>query len=346
MLDDIRTVRKLDKSDMLGTIGELPAHLVEGLRRGRMSGLPRFEPKNVLVCGMGGSAIGGDLLREWMSVSSDVLCVTQRDYSLPPWAGKDSLVIIASYSGNTEETIAMMEEARRRRAKIVVISSGGKISDMASTLSIPHAKIITGLVPRASMGYIFGAMLGVVERAGLVTLDKHIEEALRVMNQSISECRQSVPTCENPAKRLAHEILPSIPIIIGYEVSKPVAKRWANQMNENGKSLAIASELPELDHNEIVGLMEDGRVQGFAPVFLDHEVQNQAMRARIEATKSMLARRTKVFSVQASGLSPLAKMLSLVVIGDYTSAYLGILRRRDPSSTEAIAELKEMLAKK
>jgi glucose/mannose-6-phosphate isomerase len=346
MLDSKETVKTYDRKDMLGAIEQMPKHLSEGLRRGRMSGLPRFVPKEVVLCGMGGSAIGGDLLAEWMSLSSEVPCEVCRTYKVPGHVGKDSLVIVASYSGNTEETLSMLEDARKRRAKVVAISSGGQLAQLADSLSIPFAKINTGLVPRASLGYVFGAMMGIVERSGAATPEKQFQETTRVLGSVNSYCKPSVSTSDNPAKALAHELLTAVPVVVGYDLSRPVAKRWANQLNENSKCMAFSSEIPELDHNEIVGWAKDPGSKGFASIFLEHDRRCTPMRKRIDATKEMIGRNASVYSVDAVGLSPLAMMFSLVMIGDYTSTYLAFLRNEDPSSNDPIDELKAVLSKK
>ncbi len=346
MLDSRGTIAAIDKRDMFGVIEGLPKHLAEGLRRGRMSGLPRFTPKDVFVCGLGGSAIGGDLLAEWMSGSSDIHCTVCRRYEVPPHMSKDSLVIVASYSGNTEETLAMFEASRKSRAKIVTVGSGGQLAEMSETYNIPFARVPTGLVPRSTVGYMFGAMLGILERSGLVEPEKQVEETIRVLAKVIHYCKPSVKTGDNPAKILAHELIPNIPVVIGYGLSSPVAKRWANQLNENGKCLAFSSELPEMDHNLIVGWMKDPRSKGFSAIFLDHDCSGKAMDRRVRATKDMIAKVAPVYSSEAIGLSPMAKMFSLLIVGDYASAYMGVLRGEDPSSTEPIAELKSLLSKK
>ncbi|OGS55979.1 MAG: bifunctional phosphoglucose/phosphomannose isomerase [Euryarchaeota archaeon RBG_19FT_COMBO_56_21] len=346
MLDSNAKVKPLDKKDMLGAIEKLPEHLSDGLRRGRMAGLPKFVPKDIVVCGMGGSAIGGHLLKEWLATESEVPCIVCSSYSLPASVSKHSLVMVASYSGNTEESLSMFEEARKRRAKIISISSGGRLAKMSESVDVPCAKIPSGMVPRATLGYMFGAMLGILERSQVVSVDKQLEESAKMMNRTASYCRQSVPTPDNPAKMLAHELFSCVPVIIGHDISRPVAKRWANQLNENAKVLAHSSELPEMDHNEIVGWMKDARSKNFAPVFLEHDTLNRAMKKRIAATKDMLGRVTHVYSVSALGLSSMAKMFSLIMIGDYMSVYLAFLRHEDPSSTEPIDELKGMLSKK
>lgn len=345
-MDQKQAISSVDKKDMLGAVESLPKQISEGVRRGRSSGFPRYSPAEVIVCGVGGSAIGGDLLREWFSASSSVRCEVCRSYTLPAHAGKDSLVIVASYSGNTEETLSMFEEAMRRRAKIVAISSGGQLSRAATAEGVPLAKIPTGVQPRASLGYMFGAMIGLLERSGIVSPDKQVEETVRVLSNVNAGCKPSVPTADNEAKMLAHKLFPSLPFVIGYGLSGPVAKRWANQFNENSKIMAFGTTLPEFDHNEIVGWMVDPRIRGFSAVLLQHDDAKAPMQRRIEATKAMIARVAPVCETHSIGASPMAKMFSLVMMGDYTSAYLGILRNHDPSSNEPIDELKSTLSKK
>jgi len=346
MLDLKEAIGSVDKKNMLGAIESLPKQLSEGIRRGRSSGFSRFSPAEVIVCGVGGSAIGGDLLREWLEATSSIKCEVCRSYSLPAHAGKDSLAIVASYSGNTEETLSMFEDAKRKRAKIVTISSGGRLSKATVAEGIPLAKIPTGVMPRASLGYMFGALVGVLERSGIVPPDKQVEETVRVLNKVISSSKPSVPTADNETKILAHRLFPLIPLVIGYGLSGPVAKRWVNQFNENSKVLAFGASLPEFDHNEIVGWMLDPRTRGFSSIFLNHADAKSPMQRRIAATKTMISRVATACEVNSLGASPMAKMFSLVLIGDYVSAYLGILRNQDPSSNEPIDELKSTLSEK
>lgn len=345
-MDSKDDVRAIDSKHMLETLNEMPKHFSEGLRKGRKSGLPRISPKSLFVCGVGGSAIGGDLLCKWLTLSSEIPCGVVRSYTVPPSVGRDSLVIVASYSGDTEETISMFESARRKGAKVVVASSGGLLAQMSDRYELPFVKLPSGMMPRASLGFMLGSMLGIVERSGIAVSDKELEEAVRVLAKVVSECRSSVPTADNASKKVAHELFGRVPVIIGYGLSGPAAKRWSNQLNENSKSLAFCSELPEMDHNEIVGWTMDSRSQGFAAVFLDHKSADRAMERRVKATKDMMSKRTQVVGVEAFGLGPLAQMMSLVLFGDYVSVYLGILRKFDPSSNEPIDELKAVLSKK
>lgn len=345
-MDSMERVEALDRRQMLNRLGEMPKHFSDGLREGRLSKLPKFVPRNLFVCGMGGSAIGGDLLREWLSITSDFPCTVVRSYSVPASVTKDSLVIVASYSGETEETISMFESARKRGAKIVIATSGGTLARTADAEGLPYVKLPSGLVPRASLGFMLGAMVGIVERAGIMASEREMEETMAVLSRTARENAVSVRTADNPAKKMAHGIIDKVPVVVGYGLSVPVARRWANQFNENSKCLAFSSELPELDHNEIVGWALDPRSMGFVALFLDHRRRDRTMERRLAATKDMISKRAQVITVEALGQSPLAQIMSLVLFGDYVSAYLGILRGFDPSSTEPIDELKSVLSKK
>ncbi len=345
MLDSKETVRSVDSSDMLGAIEALPKQLLEGVRRGKKTSPSRGTISGVVVCGVGGSAIGGDLLRAWLGTRTRLHCEVQRAYSIPGDVDEDTLAIVASYSGNTAETLAMLQDARRRHALIVSISSGGQLARLAAASKAPLVKIPSGVQPRASLGYMFGAMVGVLERRGVVSASSEVKETVRVLGKVNAACRPSVPTTKNEAKILAHRLLPTVPIVIGHGLSAPVAKRWSNQFNENSKVMSYSSSLPEMDHNEIVGWLRDPRARGFSSVFLNHGA-DKIMAKRIVATRDMLARAAPVCEVSSVGRSPMAKMFSLVMLGDYVSTYMGILRNEDPSANEPIDELKVMLAKK
>lgn len=346
MLDDVKRIASVDKNDMLGCVERMSEHLSEGVRRGRKAGPPKSVADSIVVCGIGGSAIGGDVLRAWLSTECDVRCEVVRGYGLPRHVGPRSLVIVASYSGNTEETVSMFEDARARSSRVATVSSGGKLAEMAESLSLPHVRVPSGMVPRASFGYMFGALLGIIERSGVASPEKQLEEGVRVLAQLNSTCSRSVATQDNPAKRMAHELHGSIPVVIGHGLSAPIAKRWANQMSENAKSMAFSSELPEMDHNELVFWASDPRSQGFSGVFLDHDFSDRRMGRRLEATREMVCGHARTHMVKAAGKSPLAQALSLIATGDYVSVYSAIMRGEDPSTTAPIETLKQILSKK
>lgn len=346
MLDSMDAMRRIDSRDVLAMIRGIPDHLVEGLQLGRSTDAIGDSPSNVVICALGGSAIGGDLVSYWLSRASEVPCQVVRGYDLPAYVGKRSLVIAASYSGNTEETLSMAEEAISRKARVVAISSGGGLAEIADREGLSHCVVPKDMLPRSTIGYLFGAMAGILERNNVVDGEGCVIESVDLLRRIIADCGPEVETANNPAKKLAHQLHGTVPVVVGYGLSSPIARRWANQLNENAKMLAFSCDIPEMNHNSIVGWMADGRSSGFSMVFLDHEVDDERMRRRVEATKAMVAERVRVFSSLAVGADVLDKMFSLVAMGDYVSVYSAFLRKEDPSTTMPIEELKRILSKK
>ena len=346
MLDDPKAIGELDTRDMLGVVSRMDDHLMEGYRLGKAVDDLGSDIDGVVVCALGGSAIGGDLARAWLYGSSGVPMSVVRSYSLPAHVGRETLVVLISYSGDTEETLSMARDAVDRGARTVAISSGGRLKALASDEGIPHCSIPSGLVPRATVGYVFGALAGTLERAGVADGEADLRDAAHVLGTVRSACGPGTETSQNPAKRLSHELHGTIPVVVGHDLAVPVARRWADQLNENAKMLAFSDELPEMDHNAIVGWVGDALGQGFSLVFLEHDACDSRMTDRIEATKAMVKERTRVYSSVALGETRLAKMFSLVMTGDYVSLYSAFQRHEDPSTTEPIERLKEILSKK
>jgi len=346
MLDDTQRISGIDAKNMLETIRRMPEHLLEGVRLGRAAGPSQRAPSEIVVCGLGGSAIGGDMLCSWLETNGGPRCEVVRGYGAPGWLDSDTLAIVASYSGNTEETLALLEDVIKRGPRVVILTSGGILAEKADGDGIPCVTLPPGMVPRASFGYMFGAMLGIVGAACNVDVSSQVRDAISAMEMVNAECGMSMGTVNNAAKKLAHEIQGFVPVVIGHGMSVPVAKRWANQLNENAKSVAFSSQLPEMDHNEIVFWSSDPRSKGFMGVLLDHSHSDERMRRRIEATKQIMLRNSRVSHVNATGESCLSQMLSLVMMGDYVSLYCAVLRGQDPSTTEPIESLKAMIAKK
>jgi len=345
-LDSIRRIKEIDSRDMLGMTAGMPNHLMEGFRLGSQTVIGGSDFREVVVCAMGGSAIGGDLACAWLSDSSETPCSVARSYSLPAHVGTDSLIIAVSYSGNTEETLSMADHVIDIGANMIAISSGGRLQELAGEQGIPHCRVPSGLVPRATIGYVFGSLVGMLHSAGVAEGASEIEGLVPLLEQVRADCGPGSGTADNPAKRLAHELHGTIPVVIGYDLSVPIARRWANQLNENAKMIAFSDQLPEMNHNGIVGWVGDSLSQGFSMVFLEHNRCDCRMTRRLEATKAMVGERMHVFSSSAVGDSNLDKMFSLVMMGDYVSLYSAFLRKVDPSTTEPIEELKRILSKK
>jgi glucose/mannose-6-phosphate isomerase len=346
MLDSLDDIRKIDTRNMLQMVADMPGHIRDSNLIGRSAQIEHDDIKNVAICGLGGSAIGGDMISTWLSESCSVPCGVTRSYSVPAHVGPGSLVIAVSYSGDTEETLSMVDSAFARGAEVVAVSSGGRLKAVAEERGAVHCEVPSGLVPRATVGHVFGAIVGLLESAGITEATEDLAETAAVLRMVISDCGEAAGTSENPAKKLAHELHGTIPVSIGYGLSVPVARRWANQFNENAKMVAFSGELPEMNHNAIVGWVGDGRSQGYSMIFLDHDMCDAMMTRRVAATKEMLRDRVRVYSSTAMGRSLLAKMFSLVVVGDFTSIYAALLRGEDPSTTEPIDALKRILAEK
>ncbi len=347
-LDDEGAVRAADPSDMLEAVAALPEHCREGYRAGRTApDLPSGDGLTaVAFCGMGGSGVSGDVIRalyrERLRVPVDLV----RGPVLPEFCGPHALVICCSYSGNTAETLACFEEAVRRGSRIVTVTSGGELARRAEELGLARVPAPSGFQPRAALGFLAMGSLGALEGVGLVpVLDRELEEAAAVLEATAARLAPGRAREENVAKDLALRIGDRVPVVWGAEgIGAVAAARWKTQMNENAKVPAFASSLPELDHNEVVG-WSAGAGDRFFLVALRHEGEHPDVATRFPLSIE-IAERSGIAheEVWASGLSLLARVLSLVMTGDFASVYLGIARGEDPTPVVAIDRLKRALA--
>ena len=323
---------KVDKANMLGHLMRFPEMCEEALSI--EVELPDVKPASVVVTGMGGSGIAGDILNDWLDlrVPFDVC----KSYKLPTWVDEKSLVIAISYSGDTDETLTCVLEAVKKNAQLVTITSGGRLEEMCKTLGKPCIKVPPGLAPRAALPYsLFSAIL-VFKKLGLA-MDKEGEikesiELLRTIREEMAPEREN-----NQAKNIARMINGTIPIIYAPIHLRGVALRLKNQFNENSKIISKAEFFPELCHNEIVGLSSAPKNLSF--LFLRDAGESKQMKKRIEFTEKLLGGRNST-TIWARGRGRLARILSLVYLGDFISFYLAILQGVDPTPTPEIAQLK------
>ncbi len=350
--DDPKTFSRLDPKGMTDLIVGLPEQIEEACDIGRKAEIPSeySEVKSVVISGLGGSAIGGDLLRSLTVGESRVPVSVNRDYGIPAYAGPDTLFIASSFSGNTEETLSAFEYAVRARSRILCISSGGELTRRAVESGIPVVRIPGGPAPRAALGYSFVPLLIVMRRLGLVTgspQGEDISETLSVMKGLREVLGPSAPESVNHAKQLARKVYGKLPIIYGAEGYRAVvAQRWKGQVNENSKAAAYWNVYPELDHNEIVGWKSNpDLLKSMFVINLRDKSESPKMQRRIEVTSEVIARYAAgVEDVWAIGKSDLAKLFSLVYIGDFMSLYLAFLNGEDPMPVESITYLKSRLA--
>jgi glucose/mannose-6-phosphate isomerase len=349
VLDDPAALAVLDRSGMLEAIAGFPAQLGDGWARTRDVTLPaRYRAaRAVAVLGMGGSAIGADLVRGIFSDRLSVPLITVRDYELPAFVDGATLVVASSFSGATEETVAALATALERRCPVVVLSSGGPLLAVARSAELPYVSFPGVGQPRASLGITLLLLAGLLERAGLLSLGAdEVAAAVRAAQAAVAACAPTEPTERNPAKQLAWSLMDRLPIVEAAGFLAPVARRWKTQLNENGKSSAAWEELPEATHNAVVGYAQpEGLHDHLFVVFLasaDDHARN-AMR-RAASADLLAAAHIDHQVVSVAGEGRLAQAAYAIVLGDFMSAYLGVLYGLDPTPVEAIAALKARLA--
>jgi glucose/mannose-6-phosphate isomerase len=338
--------------DSLGMIDAL-AGAPEALDAGRAAGAavelpyPPEAVKDVLICGMGGSGIAGDLVVAAYSQRLRRPVATQRDYYLPGWVGEDTLVVLVSYSGDTEETLTAAMQALDRNSLAVVIASGGKLASFYGAQGVPVVAVPGGMQPRAAILHLLTPLVVVLSRLGVLPpVDADLDEARATLAAAVAAYRPEVPEPENAAKQLARSLADVIPVIYGAEATTAVARRWKSQLNENAKVPAFVADIPEANHNEIVGFESDTEfARNCQLILLRDPTQHRQVQRRFDFTRQILESRVKgVFSIEAEGEGALARVLDLVTLGDYVSLYLACRRGLDPGPVDSIQRLKDLLA--
>ena len=348
-LDDWTLFCKTDPRDMLGRIAELPQQCRDAWANVQSLELPPeyHQVSKVVVLGMGGSAIGGDLLRTLVEPECALPIVINRDYTVPAFVNAETLAIACSYSGNTEETLTALEEARERDAALLAITTDGKLAQRARELGTPLLTFRYQSQPRAALGYSLVSLIGVVQKLGFIgdKLDD-LEEAIAVMEALQKEIRETVHLTENPAKQLAKRLYGCLPVIYGAGYLAEVAHRWKTQLNENSKAWGFFEPLPELNHNAVVGYQfPEELAERILVVMLVSSLDHPRNKARLRVTEEILAKRgIACETIEAHGTSPLTQMLSAIHFGDYVSFYLAMLYEVDPTPVKVIDYLKERLA--
>lgn len=361
VLDDPQTLRKIDKSNMLGLCLKTSEFCKEAITLARRFKLPKTvqvsgnlqikygKPKNIVIAGMGGSAIGGDLLRDWLLGRLGVPVEVCRDYYLPAYAGEETLVLVVSYSGETEEALCALLDAVKRKCMTVAVASGGTLISFAKKLHLPYFTARSGFQPRVAVPYLFFPLAIILEKLGLVSgLEKEMQETVRVLKKLATENSPEIPQKKNPAKKLAWQLRSTIPVVYGFRQYRGVACRFKSELNENSKIPAKYENFPELNHNDVVGWEASEKLtKKFTVILIRDREEPPEIRNRIEATKKLvLHKAAKVLEIQSVGESELARMFSVVFLGDLTSVYLAILLGVDPSPVEIITAMKNEMKRK
>ena len=340
----------IDPQDMFGAIYNFTDQIKEAITIGEQIKLNKdySSCNNIVVAGMGGSAIGGDVAKTITQNELTVPFFVNRNYSLPNWVNEKTLVICSSYSGNTEESLSAYEDALKKGAMICGISTGGQLSEKIQSKGYDLITIPGGLQPRAALAYSFVPMLYLLNKIGLISNTLIDDLSNSISPLEMRRDTNSIGDTSNPIYKLAKEIYGMIPIIYGItDTTGVVALRWKGQLSENSKMLAYHNEIPELNHNEIVGWGNNpDLLSELSVIWLRDKNDNKRVRARQDITKSLLDDMDIIqHEVNAEGANNLERLLYLINFGDWLSYWCAILHNTDPSPVEKINKLKKALEK-
>jgi glucose/mannose-6-phosphate isomerase len=344
------SVQLYDPSNMRRLLAEFPDQIERAVRIGKAAKMP-YRAKNIdaiVLTGLGGSAIGGDVLRSYLAGDLRVPFVVNRHYELPAFVGPRTLVVVASYSGGTEETIAAHQDAIRRKAKVLCISSNGETARIAAQRRQPLITIPKGFPPRTALGYSFFPTLVALTNMGFIrSKDKEIRETVRLLRR-LAGVYGSLANKNNLALETAKKLYNKLPVIYSSADRFDVVNtRWRGQLAENSKVLAFGHVLPEMNHNELVGWKALKRqMEEMAVVFLRDAGDHERVKIRMDITKSIVGEyASKVIELESEGSSLLARMFSLIYLGDWVSYYLALMNGIDPTPVRVIDYLKRELSK-
>jgi glucose/mannose-6-phosphate isomerase len=351
-LDNRKLISNLDTLDMIRLISGLPDQCREAYEIGRNTSLlkPGNKINNIVFAGLGGSAIGADIVRVYLQNEIKVPIVVCRNYTLPDFVGEDTLLFCSSYSGNTEETLASFEDGLRRGANIFTMGSGGKLKDLSLKNGFKHMQIPSGYPPRVALGYMSITVIAVLNRLGFIE-DKVKEVAhlySTLSNLRDNEIGVDIPTRKNLSKKLAEKLYGRYCIIYGTSDStEAVALRWRGQLAENSKALSSSHVLPEMNHNEIVGWeFPEDILKNLKVIILRDKHDHPRTQKRIDITKTIIKKSgAEIFELERENPCLLVRLFSLIYIGDFVSFYLAILNNIDPAPVKKVDYLKKELAK-
>ncbi|MBN1452972.1 MAG: bifunctional phosphoglucose/phosphomannose isomerase [Anaerolineales bacterium] len=352
-------MKQVDPQDMLGHIDGLPDQLQSAWDLGRRLplefadglGPSASNVRQVVISGMGGSAIGADLVSAAVMDTCPVPIFVHRDYGLPVFAkGPETLVICSSHSGNTEETLDAYETAVENGCRVLAICTGGRLAEAAKAAGIPIWQFAHEGQPRAAVGFSFGLILGALNRLGLVPdASEAIAGAVKAMKSQQVALAAESPVSQNPAKRLAGQLMGRWVTVFGAGALAPVARRWKGQINEVAKAVANFEFIPEADHNALAGVLHPAEVipPHVITLFLRAPSDHPRNRLRLDMTRqTYMLEGMNVDGYTAKGDTPLAHIWTALHFGDYVAYYLAMAYGVDPTPVAALQNLKAALKEK
>jgi glucose/mannose-6-phosphate isomerase len=344
-LDDGGALSRADRHDVRSVLAGFP----EQCRRAVdlvPSPLPVVErPRVVIVAGMGGSAAGGDIIAACAAETQAVPIVVHRGYGLPATAASGALVVVSSYSGETAEVLSALEAARERRVAVVTLTAGGAVARIAAERGLPRVTLPPGLMPRMALGYLLLPLVGLLARCGVpVATTDHVTEAIDVVTVMAKELAPERPAADNEAKQLALVLGRRLPVVYGGQVTGPAAYRWKTDLEENAKTFALAGALPEVTHNEIEAWRRPG-ARTMQLILLRDAGEPPAINRRFDVLRELAGPAAGgVSEAWSRGRGTLARLLSLVYLGQWTSYYLAVRREVDPWTIPLLDEVKRRMA--
>ena len=351
-LDNLKLIKKLDCSNMLKVISGLSEQCADAYRIGISCDInnPVVKINNIVFAGMGGSGIGSDLVKVYLERELKIPVSTCRNYTLPDFVNENTLLFCSSYSGATEETLSCFEQGLERKSFIITMGSGGKLKELSLKNNFTHVSIPQGYPPRTAIGYMSITILGVLAKLGLIKdKENDVKEKCSVLSDIRNkEAGIDVSLQNNISKQIAAKLYKKYSVIYGIaDSTEAVSSRWREQIAENAKSLSSSNTLPEMNHNEIVGWKFPKKlIKNFKVIILSDKDDHKRIETRVSITRDIIKKsKVEAIVLKRENGGRLARMYSLIYIGDFVSFYLAILNNIDPTPVETIDYFKRELGK-
>ncbi len=347
ILDGEEAYRKFDKSDMLGQMKKTPQRLRTAANRDITFPESITKPENIVIGGVGGSGIAGDIVADYMRPESEIPMIVCRASHVPRYVNENTLFVAISYSGETRETIGLFEQAKARRAMMVNICSGGTLLSKSLAARVPHLQVPTGLPPRVALPELLASILLVLERSSILrNVDAILTAASKSLETQIERIEQSIPIEENGAKQFAEKLMNRVPLLLGPEERVSVLRRFKNELNENSKMPAFYLSYPECYHDDIEGLKSLHELCPAQPIFLmtkNGTIGENKTRESLFNLADDLGLPT-ILTFEGMGETLLCELLTAITFGDYVSVYLAMLRGVDPTGLTQIPRFRTMMS--
>lgn len=342
-------IKALDISNMYDVLKDFHLQIEDAVRIAKDVTLPAIDKssiKNIIINGLGGSAIGGDYVRSAVQYELDIPVSVNRNYDLPAYATKDSLCFVSSYSGNTEETISALKQALDKNCNIICITTGGEIANIAKSNGLPLVIVPEGYQPRCALGYAFFVLYGVFQKLGLIEDKSSQTESTINLIRELSRMYSDINDSGNKAISIANKLKGKLPVVYSADILDVVNIRWRGQLSENAKVLAYGSLYPEMNHNELVGWKCNEEImKNIAVIMLKDPEDHDRNKLRMNITGEIYKKyASDVIELEASGRYKLERIFELTYLGDWVSFYLAILNSEDPTPVNVIQHLKKQLS--